>query len=310
MREKNEAFSEAYSKKSEEARVLAARLSEHRVVVQEQQEQIVHLKQRPEPATSADRGDEGVHRQVAELMSENQALRAKVEGLQAAVEMAESVASSEAFGSELKWTEELDKLEAELAELRMASELAAQKSEEEILGLLADNTAFKQEVLELERRREEDAETLALEEERAGRLQHALTESKTTAQELQRSLTALSSTTSSLESDMKHTLDSTRSDQQSALLSCQAECQAFKERAEKAELALSRVKFDFEEKDTENNSILQDLIKSRLEFAQLSSDVDESQRKFLSMEHELYARDEEIQRLESELQAARKKKLF
>lgn len=310
VHEKNKSYSEAYSKKNDEVRLLAVRLNEQTVVVQEQLDEIARLKQRSEPSAVREKGGESVRRHVAELEGENQMLRAKVEGLQVAVEMAESMASSEAFGSELKWTEEIGRLEAELAQLKMTNEVTAQKTEEEIRSLLNDNTALKQEIVELERKREEDAEMLTLEEEKATRLERLLAESKSTAMQLQHSLTSLSTSASSLETEMKLKLSSNKADVQNTLFSYQLEAQSLKERAEKVELALSRAKFDIEEKETENNSILQDLIKSRLEFAQLSSDVDENNRKYSIMEHELYARDREIEKLETELQAAKKKKLF
>lgn len=260
-----------------ELKTKANALEEAFTLKTEECEELVHaVEEMQSKPTQSMEGDADAR--VAALLEENARLVAQVRELQAAVEMAESVSASEAFGSELKWTEEIDRLESELAATKADSERAVQKGEEEILGLLQDNTNFRQEIADLERQSDADHQKIAEYEDTIQSLQTALAESKRSALALQDSMMELSHTASQLESDVQSRVSASRGDYEATLAALNEQIAAQTSRTAKAEAEVKKYKAELDEKDAEFNDVLQDLIKSRLEFAQLASEVDEKAR--------------------------------
>lgn len=235
---------------------------------------------------------------LKEMEAKNKALMDKIEYLQAAIEAAESSHSKEAFDSEIKWTEEIDRLEAVIAELKADHEFSNQRYEEEVLGLLNDNTNFKQEIRELSRVMEEDRLKIKAYEEEIAQLQRALGESSKSSLELQHSIASLSDSATKLEMDLNARANAKMAQIEREISHLQAELRMQSEKGEKAEATANKLKHDFEEKDAEFNVVLQDLIKSRLEFAQVSSDIDERIKIIGQLEQQIVEKNARIQELE------------
>ena len=243
---------------------------------------------------------------LREMELKNKELMNKIEFLQASIEAAESSHSKLAFDSEVKWTEEIDRLEAVIAELKAEHEFSNQRYEEEVLSLLNDNTSFKQEIRELEKLREEDQSKLSAYEEEIAELKRALSESKKSALKLQESMSSLSDSAAKLEMEMGARASVNRAEVEANVLHLKEALKVQTERTERAEAAARKFRYDFEEKDAEFNIVLQDLINSRLEFAQVSSDIDERNKLISQLEQRIQAKDARILELEEKMQKKKK----
>ena len=241
-----------------------------------------------------------------EMELKNKELLNKIEFLQASIEAAESANSKLAFDSELKWTEEIDRLETVITELKADHEFNNQRYEEEVLSLLDDNTKFRQEIRDLKKLHEEDQAQLKAYEDEVAELKRALSESKISALKLQESMSSLSDSAAKLEVDMDTRAHLNRAEIEANILRLKDALKAQTEKTEKAEAAARKLRYDYEEKDAEFNIVLQDLINSRLEFAQVSSDIDERNKLISQLEQQLHTKDARI--LELEDKTPKKKK--
>jgi chromosome segregation ATPase len=180
-----------------------------------------------------------------------------------------------------------------------------------VLGLLEDNTRFRQELQELKLQGVQDKGRVSELEEREAQLMASLAESKRAALQLQESLSALSHSASQLESDIQSKASSNRAEVDANVSVLKSQLRGQQERADHAELELNRAKFDLEEKVIEFDMVLRDLIKSRLEFAEVSSDNDEKNKLCKTLQNTLRESSAQIKSLETQLaEAKRKKSLF
>jgi myosin heavy subunit len=148
LRSRQTKYTEAVARKSDEIKVLMDNLEELELRLEQshereektlmllREEKSVTQNPSPVPKTidlSMELDEE--RGRVAVLEAQNEALERKLSELKAAVESTETMTASEAFSSEVKWTEEIDRLEAIIADMTKASELVERKHEEEVIAL-------------------------------------------------------------------------------------------------------------------------------------------------------------------------------
>ena len=296
---KNIAYSEALIKRNEEIKLLTTSVREL------QRSNAFKLEASVTSRIELDK----LTVRINDLEEEKEELQRQVDGLKLSLELAESVSSTQAFGAELKWTEEIDRLEAEIADLKAANEMAGVHGEEEVLALLNDNTAFKQEIRELEQCVADCKEKIAADEVTISALQKALGESNKCTAALQESILALSQRSSDLHDDVSSKVKANQSDFDSTIRELEEKLRIERKSQEAANAEAAQLRSLLSDKETEFENVLQDLIAARLKLAQVSSDADENRKNFTQMQSMLRVKDEAISNLQAQL-AQKKKKLF